>query len=180
MTTASNQKSSFWTFFQGVLLIVLGACAITFPLLATIAVEQFFAALLLIAGGYALAAGIGRKGSGASHRTVAVFWAILTLVTGLLLVFKIGAGVLTLTLLLASYFAAQGIVTIIGAFRFVGGGVFWMMMLSGIVSLVLGWMVFSGFPGSATWLLGLLFGINMIFTGTYFIAMSSALKKQGS
>lgn len=165
--------------FQGLLLIVLGACAITFPLLATIAVEQFFAALLLIAGGYALAAALGRKSSGASHRVVAILWSILTLVTGLLLVFKIGAGILTLTLLLASYFAAQGIVTIIGAFKF-SGGVLWMMMLSGIVSLVLGWMVFSGFPGSATWLLGLLFGINMIFTGAYFIAMSSALKKQGA
>jgi len=180
MTTASNQKSSFWTMLQGILLIVLGACAITFPLLATIAVEQFFAALLLIAGGYALAAALGRKNAGSAHHVVAVLWSILTIVTGLLLVFKIGAGILTLTLLLASYFAAQGIVTIIGSFKFIGSGTFLMMMLSGIVSLILAWMVFSEFPSSATWILGLLFGINMIFTGAFFLTMSSALKRQGA
>jgi uncharacterized membrane protein HdeD (DUF308 family) len=55
-----------------------------------------------------------------------------------------------------------------------------MMLLSGVVSLVLAWMIFSGFPGSAVWLLGLLFGINLIFTGAFFISMSSALKQQGA
>jgi uncharacterized membrane protein HdeD (DUF308 family) len=45
---------------------------------------------------------------------------------------------------------------------------------------VLAYMIFSGFPGSAAWLLGLLFGINLIFTGAFFIAMSSALKNQGA
>ena len=166
--------------FQGILLVICGALAIAFPLLSTIAVEQIFAALLLIVGGYALAAALGQKSSGAIHRLVAILWAVLTLVTGLRLLFKIGAGVLTLTILLAAYFAAQGIVTIFGAFKFAGTGAFWMMLLSGIVSLVLAYMIFSGFPGSAAWLLGLLFGINLIFTGAFFIAMSSALKQQGA
>jgi uncharacterized membrane protein HdeD (DUF308 family) len=92
--------------------------------------------------------------------------------------FQIGAGILTLTILLAAYFAAQGIVTLVAAFKFSGTGTMWMMILSGIVSLVLAWMIFSGFPGSATWLLGLLFGINLIFTGLYFLSMSSTLKAQ--
>lgn len=162
--------------FQGILLIVLGALAIAFPLFGTIVVEQLFAALLLIAGGYALAASLGRKGSSIAARVVSGLWAVLTLVTGLLLLFKIGAGILTLTILLAAYFAAQGIVTVIAAFRFSGTGTMWLMLLSGIVSLVLAWMIFSGFPGSATWLLGLLFGINLIFTGFYFLSMSSTLK----
>jgi len=166
--------------FQGILLIVLGALAIAFPLFGTIVVEQLFAALLLIAGGYALAAALGRKDSGAASRFISGLWAVLTLVTGLLLMFQIGAGVLTLTILLAAYFAAQGIVTVIAAFRFSGTPTMWFMLLSGIVSLVLSWMIFSGFPGSAAWLLGLLFGINLIFTGFYFISMSSTLKAQGA
>lgn len=167
--------------FQGILLIVLGAVAIAFPLFGTIVVEQLFAALLLIAGGYALSAAFGRKdsGSGAS-RLISGVWAVLTLVTGLLLMFQIGAGILTLTILLAAYFAAQGIVTVISAFRFTGTGTMWLMLLSGFVSLLLAWMIFSGFPGSATWLLGLLFGINLIFTGLYFLSMSSTLRVQGA
>ena len=180
MASTTFEKSSGWTLFQGILLMLCGALAIVFPLLSTIAVEQLFAALLLIVGGYALAAAWGKKNEGAIHRLVSILWAILTLVTGLLLLFKIGAGVLTLTILLAAYFAAQGIVTILSAFKFGGTGAFWMMLLSGVVSLVLASRIFSGFPGSAAWLLGLLFGINLIFTGAFFIAMSSALKNRGA
>ena len=180
MTDANHQKSPGWTLFQGILLIVLGALAIAFPLLGTIVVEQLFAALLLIAGGYALAAALGRKEAGTASRVVSGLWAVLTLVTGLLLMFQVGAGILTLTILLAAYFAAQGIITVIAAFKFSGTGTMWLMILSGIVSLVLAWMIFSGFPGSATWLLGLLFGVNLIFTGFYFLSMSSTLKAQNA
>lgn len=166
--------------FEGILLVALGVLSIIFPLVATIAVEQVFAALLLIAGGYALAAALGRKGQGAAHRFVAILWAILTLVTGGLLLFQFVAGILALTLLMAAYFAAQGIVTIFGAFRFRGHGAMWMMLLSGVVSLVLAWMIFSGFPNTAQWMLGLLLGINLIFTGAFFIAMSMALRSRES
>lgn len=166
--------------FQGILLIVLGVLAITFPLIATVAVEQIFAAFLLIAGGYALASALGRKGESTVQRIFSGFWAVLTLATGLLLMFQVAAGVLTLTVLLGAYFAAQGVVTIIASFKFTGTATFWMMMLSGLVSLVLAWMIYSEFPGSAVWLLGLMFGINLIFTGAFFISMSSAIKKQAS
>lgn len=178
MNSALLQKSSGWTMFEGILLVVLGTVAIVFPLVATVAVEQVFAALLLIAGGYALAAALGRKGKGMAHRVAAALWAVLTLATGLLLVFEVVAGILALTMLLAAYFAAQGVVTIITAFRFAGTPAMWVMIFSGIVSLVLSWMVFSGFPGSAGWLLGLLFGINLIFTGVFFISMSLALRRR--
>ncbi len=165
---------------QGILLVALGALSIVFPLIASIAVEQLFAALLIFAGGYALASALGRVESGAASRVVSALWAILTLATGLLLLFKTAAGMLTLTILLASYFAAQGIVTLIAAFRFTGTKAMWMMLLSGAVSLVLSYMVFSGFPGDAAWMLGLLFGINLIFTGAFFISMASVLKEQGA
>ncbi len=180
MPFPATDQSSGWNMFQGILLIVLGAVAIAFPLFATVAIEQVFAAFLLIVGGYALAAALGRKNIGTVQRIFAALWAVLTLITGLLLVFKIAAGILTLTILLAAYFAAQGLVTIIAAFKFSGSTAMWMMLLSGVVSLILAWMIFSGFPSSAGWVLGLLFGINMIFTGAYFISMSYALKEQAA
>lgn len=178
MSDANSKKSPGWTLFQGILLIVLGALAIAFPLLGTIVVEQLFAALLLIAGGYALATSLGRKETSTATRVVSGLWAVLTLATGLLLMFQVGAGILTLTILLAAYFAVQGVLTIVSSFRFAGTATMWLMLLSGIVSLVLAWMISSGFPGSAAWLLGLLFGINLILTGFYFLSMSSILKAE--
>ncbi len=178
MTDTTHPKSPGWTMFQGVLLIILGALAIAFPLIGTIVVEQIFAALLLIAGGYGLAASLGRKSGNTGHRVITGIWAALTLVTGLLLLFQIGAGVLTLTILLAIYLAAQGIVTIIASFKFSGTHTMWLMLLSGAVSLILSWMIFTQFPSSAVWILGLLFGINMIFTGFFFLSMSSTMKSE--
>lgn len=178
MTAITSEKSSVWTMFQGVLLIICGALAILFPLLATIAVEQVFAALLLIVGGYALAAALGKKSGGTVHRIVSILWAALTLATGLLLVFKVIAGVAMLTILLASYFAAQGIMTLLASVKFRGSQAFWMMVLNGIVSVVLAWMLFRGFPGSAVWALGLLLGINLIFSGAVFISMALALRSR--
>lgn len=180
MSDATNQKSPGLTLFQGILIMVLGILSIIFPLIASIAIEQVFGAFLLIAGGYALATALGRKDSGITHRIVSALWALLALVTGLLLVFEIAAGMLTLTLLLAAYFAAQGIVTIIAAFRFSGTSTMWVMLLSGVVSLILAGMIFSGFPGTAAWVMGLLFGINLIFTGAFFISMAIALKARGA
>lgn len=162
--------------FQGILLVVLGVLAIMFPLIASIAAEQLFAAFLLIAGGYAFAAALGRKESGTAQRVLAGFWAVLTLVTGLLLLFCVKAGIFTLTILLAAYFAAQGIVTVLGSFKFRGTSTMWLMLLSGVVSLILSYMIFTGFPGTALWILGLLFGINMIFTGVFFLSMSATLQ----
>ncbi len=176
MTDASLQKSPGWILFQGILLVVLGSLAIVFPLVATIAIEQVFAALLLIAGGYSLATALGRKNQRIAHRVITTLWALLTLVTGLLLVFAVVAGAKMLTILLGSYFAAQGIVTILAALKFRGSSALWIMSFSGVVSLVLAYMIFSGFPGTAGWALGLLLGINLIFTGASFIWTSSVLR----
>ena len=46
------------------------------------------------------------------------------------------------------------------------------MLLSGIVDLVLGGMIFLGLPSSAAWAIGLLVGINMVFGGVALIAMA--------
>lgn len=176
MIDASLQKSPGWILFQGILLVVLGSLAIIFPLVATVAIEQVFAALLLIAGGYALATALGRKNMRTAQRVTSALWALLTLITGMLLVFAVVAGMKMLTLLLGSYFAAQGIITILAALKFRGSSALWIMLSSGIISVVLALMIFSGFPGTAGWVLGLLLGINLIFTGASFIGTSLVLR----
>jgi uncharacterized membrane protein HdeD (DUF308 family) len=46
------------------------------------------------------------------------------------------------------------------------------MLVSGIVDLVLGAMIFSGLPSTAAWAIGLLVGINMMFGGSALIGMA--------
>jgi uncharacterized membrane protein HdeD (DUF308 family) len=50
------------------------------------------------------------------------------------------------------------------------------MLVSGVVDLILAGIIFAGLPESATWALGLLVGINMLFGGTAMIGMALAAK----
>jgi uncharacterized membrane protein HdeD (DUF308 family) len=135
-----------------------------------VAIEWLFVAFLLCGGGYALAAALGRKSCNTAARVVLGVWAAASLVTCLLLV-QFGSSILGLTAVLAGYFVAQGLLAISTAFAFSRAGKLPLMLLSGIVSLVLGWIVYAYFAfGPAH--LTLAFGANLIFAGLYFLSIS--------
>jgi uncharacterized membrane protein HdeD (DUF308 family) len=54
------------------------------------------------------------------------------------------------------------------------------MMVSGIVDLILAFIILTGLPGTAAWALGLLVGINMLFGGTSMIAMALHARSGGN
>ena len=51
------------------------------------------------------------------------------------------------------------------------------MLVSGLVDLVLGAMIFSGLPSTAAWAIGLLVGFNMVFGGLALMAMALTARK---
>ena len=99
------------------------------------------------------------------------WWNLLTatvyVLAGLALLTRPLAGVITLTIILAAYLLAGGVMRIMLAFgyrdrhpRRLGLGA-----ASGIVDIVLAFIIMSGLPGTATWVLGLLVGINLLMMG---------------
>ena len=76
-----------------------------------------------------------------------------------------------LTLLAAAMFIIAGIFRMVAAItiRFPQWG--W-VLLNGAVALILGIMVFKQFPNSALWLIGTLFGIDLIFNGWTWVMLS--------
>ncbi len=77
------------------------------------------------------------------------------------------AGVLTLTVILAAYLLATGVTKLIMAFHYknvIPQAWLW-VLFSALVDIVLGFMIVSGLPGTAVWVIGLLVGINLLFTG---------------
>jgi uncharacterized membrane protein HdeD (DUF308 family) len=104
--------------------------------------------------------------------------AVLAIVLGVLLLWRPFAGVLTLTLLLAAFFAAQGISQIIVSIQqraMLPSSWVW-VLLSGVVDLVLAAIIISGWPGTAAWVLGLLVGINLFLSGLALVMMSIACR----
>ena len=77
-----------------------------------------------------------------------------------------------------AFFIVEGIVTLMFALEHraqLSGRWRW-MLASGIVDLILAGIIFAGLPETATWALGLLVGINLLFGGTAMIGMALAAR----
>jgi uncharacterized membrane protein HdeD (DUF308 family) len=167
-----------WGLFlaQGIIMIVLGVLALARPMIATLAVE-IFAGWLFLIGGI-----VGLAGIFTAWRTPGFVWglirAIIAILVGVLLLWRPLAGVLTLTLLLAAFFAAEGITQIIVSISqraLLPGSWIW-VLLSGIINLILAAIIISGFPGTAAWVLGLLVGINLLMSGVALVTTALACR----
>lgn len=75
------------------------------------------------------------------------------------------AGTETLTLFLASYFIAIGLVKCWAALSNTDAKGWGLMLFSAIVSLLLGGCLWWGWPQSATWIFGIFVAIELIFDG---------------
>jgi uncharacterized membrane protein HdeD (DUF308 family) len=168
-----------WVFFlvEGVVLLVLGATAVVLAPLATVAVTILIGWLLLVSGVVGLFTSLWmRKAPG--------FWwsllsALLGIVVGVMLLGSPVTGAVSLTIVLVGFFIIEGAVTIMFALdhRRVLSGQWGWMLVSGLVDLVLGAMIFSGLPSTAAWAIGLLVGFNMVFGGLALMAMALTARK---
>jgi uncharacterized membrane protein HdeD (DUF308 family) len=171
-----------WVLFlvEGIVLVVLGVLAILVPMVATIALAILIGWLILISGVVGLITTfIMRDAPG-------FWWSLLSAVLGfaagvVLLGWPI-LGAVSLTLLLIVFFTIEGVATIMYAVEHkkeLSGRWTW-MLVSGIVDLILAFIVVAGLPGTAAWTLGLLVGINMLFGGTSMIAMALHARSSGN
>ena len=105
---------------------------------------------------------------------------VLYVVAGGYLAFFPLTGLLTLAIFLAILFVAEGIMEMIMAFRVQPSEGWGWLLLSGIAALAVGVLIALGLPSSATWALGLLVGINLLFSGwSYvFLALSGRKSKE--
>jgi uncharacterized membrane protein HdeD (DUF308 family) len=164
-----------WVLFliQGIILAALGLLAIGAPFLATVVVVKLAGWLFLIGGIVGLASLFtGRRVPGS-------FWSFLSAIVSILVGFYILnrplAGMLSLTLVLAAFFFAQGITQIFASLshRRVLKSWGW-VLLSGIVDLILGAIIVSGWPETSTWVLGILVGVNLFMFGVALIMTAFA------
>jgi uncharacterized membrane protein HdeD (DUF308 family) len=116
------------------------------------------------------------------HRNMPGFgWALATsllaIVLGLVLLFRPIAGVLTLTLALVVFFVLEGISAILLAIEHRRHLSSWgWILFSGLVDLLLAFLIWDGWPSSAGWAIGLLVGINMVFVGLSLIMTALAAR----
>jgi len=167
-----------WKVFliEGILLAILGLAAMIVPPLASLAVTIFLGWMFLISGIAGLALTFWARG-------MPGFWwsllsAVLAIGAGILLLAQPVQGTLTLTIVVGVYFLAEGVATVMYALehrRELTGRWSW-LLIAGIVDIVIAGIIISGLPGSATWAIGLLAGVNLLFGGATLIGMALAAR----
>jgi len=147
----------------GILLIIAGLLAIFLPFIAGIAVTALVGWLLLIAGAAHLFYGWHSRSTGA------VVWqtiiGLLYWLVGLYLIFHPARGLVTLTLLLASYFVVEGIIELVMYFRLRHLHRAKWFLWDGLITLLLGILIWAHWPFSSVWVLGTLVGISLLISG---------------
>lgn len=168
------QRVSGFSIALAALLIICGFLAILLPIEFSFGVTIVIAWLLMF-GGIVHFVHAFRKHEG--HR----FWnaavGIIYFLTGLYLRLNPLLGLAALTLALIAFFVAQGIVDIFFYLRTRKSGASGWLLFHGIITLILGLMIWEHWPSGALWVIGTLVGINMIMTGTTRLMLTLAVRR---
>jgi uncharacterized membrane protein HdeD (DUF308 family) len=165
---------------QGIIITLLGIAAVIWPQFSSLAVDVYVGWIFLFSGVVGLAMMFFAPSVGG------FLWMLLTgalaLFAGVLLLWHPIEGVVSLTLVLVAFFIAEGLFQIAAAFGYrTAFPDSWVWMLvSGVIDLILAGLIIAGWPGSASWALGLIVGVNLISSGLAIVMVASATRRVAS
>jgi uncharacterized membrane protein HdeD (DUF308 family) len=156
----------------GVLLVLLGLAAILTPYLTGVAISLVLGGILVVGALVHTAAAFSAQGWRGSVFTLAL--AILYGVAGITMLANPSLGLVALTLVLAVYLLTEGVVQLVMGLRLRANENWSWLLASGIVSVLLSSLILLGFPASADWAVGLLFGVNLLTSGLALVLVGMA------
>ena len=158
----------------GWIILIAGILALLSPLVSGLAVAVMVAILLIFAGFTRVIHAF--QGGG--------FWSglfgVLAIIVGLVMVGSPMLGLASLTMVLVFYFLALGISEIMAAFQIRPAPGWGVLLFSGIISAVLALLIWNQWPLSGTWAIGVLVGIQLVFSGMTMISVGSFMKDAGN
>ena len=161
--------------FIGILSILTGIAAIIVPQITALAVEMLLGWLFIFVSflqGIHAYHMYRHRGFGLS-----ILSTLLFLIVGVLLLVFPMSGVMTLTLVIGLFFFLGGFFKSMLAFQLRPLQGWGWMLFSGIISLGLGILIFSMLTKVASWVIGILIGVDLICGGWCLIVMALAAMK---
>lgn len=157
------KESLGWSIGLSVLMIVAGILAIVVPPAAGIAVAILVAWLLVFSGVAHLVFAWFTRTTGGFIWELLV--GVLYIIVGGYLLLHPVAGLATLTLALAIYLFAEGVLEFILSFRLRPMPGWGWLLFDGVITLILAVLIWRTWPSSTEWVIGTLVGISMLFSG---------------
>ncbi len=168
------KRASGFSIVLSALLIICGFLAILLPVQMSFGVVIVVSWLLIIGG---IVQFVHAFRTEVGHKAWKAAIAILYVITGLYLRVNLGVGVATLTLVLIVFFVAQGFTDIFAYLATRKSGVSGWLLIDGVITLLLGLMIWRHWPSSALWVIGALVGINMISTGVTRLILTFTVRR---
>jgi len=164
-----------WTLLLtlGILMIILGTIGLFQPIAYTVATAILFGALLLVSGGAGIVTAFRLEGW--KGKTGTIVLALLYLGAGVLILLNPVIGALSLTLVVAAFLLASGTVKIWLGFSHREQSSWGWLVASGVISILLGILIYVQFPTSGLWVLGLFLAIELLFDGWALIMLAFVL-----
>ena len=168
------RKNWGWLMGAGIVLIILGTFGLIASVLFTLVSAFTFGAMMLIGGGVLIADAFRREGW--KSRGLALLIGALYVLTGALVFYNPLSAIVALTLLVAAALIATGILRIVMAFQLKPMATWIWVLVSGLLSLLLGGMILLSWPASSAWVLGTFLAIELIFQGWAYVMLAQAIR----
>jgi uncharacterized membrane protein HdeD (DUF308 family) len=171
------RKNWIWFFLLGLCLVALGVAIISSSVIATLFSVLLLGAFLICAGVVQIVqAFLARKWSGLF---LSLLLGVIYIVTGFFCLARPAAAAISLTLWIALFFFTIGLFRMLAALfiRFEQWG--W-VFFNGLITFILGIMIYSDWPLSGLWVIGLFVGIDMLLSGWSWILLSLSARAKGN
>jgi uncharacterized membrane protein HdeD (DUF308 family) len=158
-----------------VVMILAGFLAVLLPFATGIGISILVAWVIVIGGfAYLVHAFAARSAGGFLWRTLV---GIAYVVFGVYLLLHPTLALESLTLVLAAIFLAEGVLELVVFFQFRSRSGSGWMLFNALVTLLLAYLIWRPWPGSSTWAIGIIVGVNLIFSGFTRLMYSVAVRR---
>lgn len=169
-----HRKKGGWLIALGALATVLGLIGFLMAPALTLAGVIWYGALLAVLGVFMMARGF--VGGHVEPRWVAVLLGLVYLAVGVLVLFQPVGAALALTLVIGLSLIAVGLMRLFWAGAMPGKGKGW-NIASGLIAILLGVLIVTGWPSSSLWVIGTFIAIDLVIYGSVSIAVGAALRR---
>jgi uncharacterized membrane protein HdeD (DUF308 family) len=154
------KKNSGLSIAVGIIVLLMGIFAMGSPFIAGVSMAIAVGFMLIIGGVSQLVFALKARTG-----LFSIILAVLTVIAGGYMVTNPGVALATMTMILAIYLIISGIFEMMMAFQIKPVKGWGWALFSGVISVLLGAMIWSQFPLSGVWTVGTLVGIKLFFSG---------------
>ena len=171
--TLDPQRASRWVLILGIVMIIAGVLAVFAPGPAALATSLFLAAMFILGGAAQIAHAVATRThdgfgwkllSGVAMGALGVLFAVFPV-----------AGIASLALLVGALLLANGVCSVMLAFRLRPKKGWGWVLFDGALSVVLAVLIAIGWPATSIPIIGLLTGFALISGGVWRIVLARAL-----